>query len=768
MMDLGIPVSRSSPGALGSMPASSTTAAASASARLDRVVHSPALRTPSGIGSPSTAPGIAAFPSVEGATGLGLGSFTASTSSGSIASIASISGPASAMLTERVDHRRPSVPRIDTNQLPTPAASRNALFFSPTNRSAPLAHSRNILGSSQTFGGSASNASLVSVGSTGTSSATDEGGSGAQMRWTASIEQGLAAPACQLSSASSIRSRRNWDEFEGKPVSPLPSPAALGEEPESPMFDRPPSATDRGSQGSAHIGSEPDTPSKTSAFFGTSWASYPRAPSSIQPPPPRRDRVASSSDAAEEGTSSNGWSNLPSSTRAISLEHGQGPKLPSDPSAFPEDKPRHCGLSGFADFPSHSRLWSGESSQGSEPPYSPSAARVSGAGAGSGDGLGVGAGAGAKGRGASGSGPPGAAPTTSSASLSSASGSTRDCGPQPGLYDGLPLTDSSSASRPFQDRFSADSWLASSMSSGADPPRPGQRMWKDLDDGADGGSSSGGRSGGDLGDELLPLGPSTKRPGRASRYGYGPSEIASGSSLAPSVDPTGASAASGSTAPATATAGPAVVDKAKLTVFATGNATPNAARLRTEAEEVREEQESGDIIGPYRREAILGVGAFSQVALGRAVRPSPSAIAAERRPDTMPGDELVALKMLDREPCSHNERLKVSWVREVEVLKHISHPNLVRFVTAFSTPLHHTLVLEHIAGGELFELLAQQHDAIAQREWLVRRIFAELANAVGWMHHVNLVHRDIKLESKCSDEGHSQRVPSRGARLRVG
>lgn len=110
-------------------------------------------------------------------------------------------------------------------------------------------------------------------------------------------------------------------------------------------------------------------------------------------------------------------------------------------------------------------------------------------------------------------------------------------------------------------------------------------------------------------------------------------------------------------------------------------------------------------------------------------------------------DELVALKMLDREPCNHNERLKVSWVREVEVLKHISHPNLVRFVTSFSTPLHHTLVLEQVAGGELFESLMSNFDQFAQREWLVRVIYTELANAIGWMHHINLVHRDIKLEN---------------------
>ncbi|CAO1619818.1 unnamed protein product [Sympodiomycopsis kandeliae] len=109
--------------------------------------------------------------------------------------------------------------------------------------------------------------------------------------------------------------------------------------------------------------------------------------------------------------------------------------------------------------------------------------------------------------------------------------------------------------------------------------------------------------------------------------------------------------------------------------------------------------------------------------------------------------KLVALKMLAREPCAQNERMKVSWVREVEVLKHITHPCLIKVFHSFSTPKHHVLVLECISGGELFDYLANHHSVIAKREWLARRLYSELANAVGWMHSINLVHRDIKLEN---------------------
>ncbi|CAD6890829.1 unnamed protein product [Tilletia controversa] len=115
---------------------------------------------------------------------------------------------------------------------------------------------------------------------------------------------------------------------------------------------------------------------------------------------------------------------------------------------------------------------------------------------------------------------------------------------------------------------------------------------------------------------------------------------------------------------------------------------------------------------------------------------------------TRASHHVYALKMLEREPCRTNQRMKVSWVREVEVLKHISHPSLIHLVRSFCTRTYNILVLEAVSGGELFDLVAQHHaDIIAPREWLVRRLVGELANAVGWMHRVNLVHRDIKLEN---------------------
>ncbi|KIY48292.1 kinase-like protein, partial [Fistulina hepatica ATCC 64428] len=67
----------------------------------------------------------------------------------------------------------------------------------------------------------------------------------------------------------------------------------------------------------------------------------------------------------------------------------------------------------------------------------------------------------------------------------------------------------------------------------------------------------------------------------------------------------------------------------------------------------------------------------------------------------------------------------------------ISHPNITPLLSYLSTAHHHVLVLPYCSGGDLLYLVNDDHS------W----IFTELAKAVGWMHGVGLVHRDIKLES---------------------
>ncbi|KAH8114183.1 kinase-like protein [Phellopilus nigrolimitatus] len=108
---------------------------------------------------------------------------------------------------------------------------------------------------------------------------------------------------------------------------------------------------------------------------------------------------------------------------------------------------------------------------------------------------------------------------------------------------------------------------------------------------------------------------------------------------------------------------------------------------------------------------------------------------------------LVAVKMMNRALCDANDRTRISFVREVEVLRHIAHPSIVSYLHSFTTHMHHCLMLEYVGGGELFDLVNCDVQYIRASEASVRRIWGELCRAVGWMHGVALVHRDIKLEN---------------------
>ncbi|KPV75340.1 uncharacterized protein RHOBADRAFT_53329 [Rhodotorula graminis WP1] len=161
----------------------------------------------------------------------------------------------------------------------------------------------------------------------------------------------------------------------------------------------------------------------------------------------------------------------------------------------------------------------------------------------------------------------------------------------------------------------------------------------------------------------------------------------------------------------------------------------------------------GDRVGDYVVERVLGTGSFSRVALARLAkgksRERESSSRGAATPTGTSGSSvepgLVALKLLLKKTCEANERMRISVMREVEVLKNIQHPSLVSLSSSFSTPVYTALVLDYCPGGELFDFLGDWHQQVS--EGLARRMFGELCSAVGWMHEVGLVHRDIKLEN---------------------
>jgi serine/threonine protein kinase len=69
------------------------------------------------------------------------------------------------------------------------------------------------------------------------------------------------------------------------------------------------------------------------------------------------------------------------------------------------------------------------------------------------------------------------------------------------------------------------------------------------------------------------------------------------------------------------------------------------------------------------------------------------------------------------------------------------------------TEHHLCIVLEYVKGGELFDFVQRMHgrlhvsDQDMVDEQMIKRLSLELIQIVDWLHHHNIVHRDLKLES---------------------
>jgi protein-serine/threonine kinase len=112
------------------------------------------------------------------------------------------------------------------------------------------------------------------------------------------------------------------------------------------------------------------------------------------------------------------------------------------------------------------------------------------------------------------------------------------------------------------------------------------------------------------------------------------------------------------------------------------------------------------------------------------------------------GGVQVAIKLIRRETLGSNPSRLPKIYREIQILRGLQHPNIVRLHEMVETERHIGIILEYASGGELFDYILQHRFL---KDNAARRLFAQLVSGVGYLHKKGIVHRDLKLENLLLD-----------------
>ena len=101
-----------------------------------------------------------------------------------------------------------------------------------------------------------------------------------------------------------------------------------------------------------------------------------------------------------------------------------------------------------------------------------------------------------------------------------------------------------------------------------------------------------------------------------------------------------------------------------------------------------------------------------------------------------------AIKTIKKRAVDRKEQHRL--ISEVDILKKLDHPNIVKLYELIEDDRHYHLVTELCIGGELFDRIMEDgHFSETDAAGYIHDIFS----AVNVLHSNNIVHRDIKPEN---------------------
>lgn len=141
----------------------------------------------------------------------------------------------------------------------------------------------------------------------------------------------------------------------------------------------------------------------------------------------------------------------------------------------------------------------------------------------------------------------------------------------------------------------------------------------------------------------------------------------------------------------------------------------------------------GLVVGEYHILAPLGRGGMGTVYLAKSL--------AKPAVPPYPLFPLVALKVLPPKRAREDERTLLRFRREMELGKHLDHPNITRTLDAGEQNGLHYIAMEYVPGQSLKQLISSGGPLPVGE---AARIFADVAAGLEHAHQKGLIHRDLK------------------------
>eukprot|EP01135_Chromosphaera_perkinsii_P005335 Nk52_evm16s343 gene=Nk52_evmTU16s343 len=140
---------------------------------------------------------------------------------------------------------------------------------------------------------------------------------------------------------------------------------------------------------------------------------------------------------------------------------------------------------------------------------------------------------------------------------------------------------------------------------------------------------------------------------------------------------------------------------------------------------------------PYAIEEKIGTGNFADV----------------RKCSHKLSGKTYAIKIIDKSKAHSSTYKENMFEMELEILKEIEHPNMIKLYDHYETERYLYLVTELASDGDLFDRVVSKKKRKALSEKDASHLIKQLVLGVEYLHRQNVVHRDLKPENILIDSG---------------